>query len=1428
MRKFLKTVTAWMCAISIVSSPMVTFADEISVEEAPVTVQAEESAPAVEEYVEPSYEEPVIVEEEAYAEPDTEEVVPVVEEVVTEPVPEEQVPENVPVAEPVLTEESIEPVLEAPLEEVTEDPNIYEETPTEEPIVEEIPEEEPVPEEVVEEVYEPHFVTITYNAGKGGSVNVESETVDINLDEVKFSGSTAKADYKYSFVNWTDNNGNSICGSAGLMPDLASVSSDVTFTANFKKEVKKIHITYETTEGGTVTSDGEDVDVWADEISVSGSKAEADEGYEFSGWESEDEIISENTELIPELSDEASDMTFKAVFEKIEEPEEESFEEDMEDEKIKEDVSEETIEDDVVEETEIEEKEEEEAAEPEIINTAISAYCGSASALISGMMPEGSYATMAEVQVEVPGREVVAAFDITIFDADGNDYQPVDGSVTVILSMNTAIPENAEVQHMETAEADPETVAVTGQDGNSIEFEASHFSIYVIVTPEEHHTHTFIFEDRDGNEISRQILSDDESLKEEAAPGSSETFLGWFDGDTKFTGFGTMIKVLYGEMTASVTTHLRARYEVNRQVYFMVGSVDDGWRVLASKEIADGDYLTTENVTYPTADGIVVAGWNETPGSDDIQYEAEALCDTVVTSDMYLYPVFRSAHWMIYESNGGTLISPSYVVFGDLPVRPSDPVKAGYTFAGWYQDRDLTVPFDFNAVLDDILDVNVTAYAKWTPAVTTYTIAYWMEGYGGTADVLVLSRSMNATSEDVVSGAAYSGWYGDRTDYMYYEYDDEGTDKDVTVLGDGSTVVNVRYKRKTYTINFDLKDSSNTTVYATLEINGETYSRTSSNANSYPLYTIEVKYGDDISALWPTASEITASYTSRWGRTTTYYLNYWKGTGKNSNYATKRFEADAAVLPENPGTTSFITYTPTYTSSTTRTEAHYFLQNADGEYVERTDYTQIMYTSGTLGAKEIEGYTENASMRYSRNRVYRFYYDLNRYDLHFQTAGGEDIKIEENVPFSSDMDAYDGFVPEKPEGLADYYEFKGWFTSPELYDRSKFDFQTGKMPAYDLLLYAKWAPKKITIIYDLTFEGGDGTSREVEVDAGSTAPELPDPVREGYTFIGWATSDGKLFSFKTAVTDDISIVPRWMSNEQYHVLYNVNTGSGTVPSDDHHYLSGSQAVVLDGSNLVGPDNSKFLYWNTREDDSGTKYYAGSRIMVPENGIVLFAIYGNTDRGTKLVYDLNYETENRYIEETIAVGNEEYVIEYEPGRPGYIFLGWGKTPDQTENLLQVGDRIQVDTVNEANNILYAIWVKGITVTLNNELHAAEPSALRFTIKRTGKEDDVIYLRDGESRTYGLHDGDEITITQDSYTEYGIRTQYTVDGGDPVHELSWTYTATEDDEEIEITFSSRVVIAAPTGVSVHMHGVWILMVIGFVLIIGKRKLFAILAA
>lgn len=41
--------------------------------------------------------------------------------------------------------------------------------------------------------------------------------------------------------------------------------------------------------------------------------------------------------------------------------------------------------------------------------------------------------------------------------------------------------------------------------------------------------------------------------------------------------------------------------------------------------------------------------------------------------------------------------------------RPIDPVREGYVFGGWYTDSDLTIPFDFETVIND----DLTLYAKF-------------------------------------------------------------------------------------------------------------------------------------------------------------------------------------------------------------------------------------------------------------------------------------------------------------------------------------------------------------------------------------------------------------------------------------------------------------------------------------------------------------------------------------------------------------------------------------------------------------------------------------------------------------------------------------------------------------------------------------------
>jgi len=64
-----------------------------------------------------------------------------------------------------------------------------------------------------------------------------------------------------------------------------------------------------------------------------------------------------------------------------------------------------------------------------------------------------------------------------------------------------------------------------------------------------------------------------------------------------------------------------------------------------------------------------------------------------------------------FESNGGSAVPDQIVSIGDKVVRPTNPVKSGYTFSGWYNDFDLRNPWNFAA---DSVNRNMVLYAGWT------------------------------------------------------------------------------------------------------------------------------------------------------------------------------------------------------------------------------------------------------------------------------------------------------------------------------------------------------------------------------------------------------------------------------------------------------------------------------------------------------------------------------------------------------------------------------------------------------------------------------------------------------------------------------------------------------------------------------------------
>ena len=323
-------------------------------------------------------------------------------------------------------------------------------------------------------------------------------------------------------------------------------------------------------------------------------------------------------------------------------------------------------------------------------------------------------------------------------------------------------------------------------------------------------------------------------------------------------------------------------------------------------------------------------------------------------STQVIVEYIRNTYSVKYDTDGGSYKAAKEGLYeSEITIADGqNPTKAGYTFAGWYMGKAANAEKAADRIAS--LEQDLTVYAHWNAKTVNYTVVYQKQNLSGGYD-FVKSVSKSEETGAKVSGRDDAGKF---TDSAYYHF--ASADQNVEVKADNSTVVYVKYDLNIYKIEFNLNKKQSSGVKLT--IGGKTYSAGGTN------YYFEARLGEDISAKWPTKTNISGA--------NNFYG--WDPPHSDTTFVSKRFNLTKNMIDgsENNSTT---TYKALWESGRT-VELHYMLQNADDDdYTDDPNYRQSAITSGGFTAKEIDGYTHTGT-DYDNQwnpTEYYFYYKRN-------------------------------------------------------------------------------------------------------------------------------------------------------------------------------------------------------------------------------------------------------------------------------------------------------------------------------------------------------------------------------------------------------------------------------------------------------------------
>ena len=611
----------------------------------------------------------------------------------------------------------------------------------------------------------------------------------------------------------------------------------------------------------------------------------------------------------------------------------------------------------------------------------------------------------------------------------------------------------------------------------------------------------------------------------------------------------------------------------------------------------------------------------------------------------------RNSYRLTWNTDGGSYVEPSDILYGASITLPKEPTKLGYTFKGW-ANCPATMPAE---------DTTVTA--KWEINTrAAYRIIYWQESLE-TPGTYEMAKNKNGEA-DIVAGTDVVGknisYSVEKNRYEGFEPAVEKNKGDIQVTADGLAVKNIYYNRKTYTIKFYVSQRRD-------------YFGNPTDWKADNNLEISARYGEDVSTQWNDKkhSDKIWATTSKGG---TYYTNFSNMPAKNiSMYG---FVKESGV------------------------DIVYYIETLDGKIKEYQSY-DIKYVRLTSeDAQPINGFSfdMNDALNYGwyrNNNNYvkdvsyfadkvtgetRYggflYYSRNSYVLHFANCTGvadASIKFEANVsgykPLDKDV--------QPPANVDSDYIFAGWYTSPACEDGTEFDWQT-KMPSHTITLYAKWEAPTYTVTFNPN--GGTVTESTLTVTKGQTLGDtLPTPTKEGDEFLGWYTDESFTHKFvkESQIVKDQTLYAKWKSSDiiTYYIVAKDVDGKELWRSEAQSIEKGKNASVnaqpidayypqeLSKSVIINNDKQEIVFiYKPLESWTYTIRYvdeSGKEIGTAES-------VTTTDNMKTVVYKVfeGYQLTSPAVVQAIKGQTTEIVFTYVAPEATYTVEHWLQNPDGT--------------------------------------------------------------------------------------------------------------------------------------------------------------------